>query len=603
MLTEVEEPFRLAARPQDERPLDDWARQNIKVGSWSPWEGNFMPERTPWIIDPLRVLGRPGPRRVTILGPAAGSKSTIGETFLAWAIDNAPGFAAWYAQDEEAAKEFAETRVQRFLASCDAVAKWFPDNRHAKRTQAINFPHMSFVIQAANEGNAQSKHIRHLIADEPWMYKPGILTALHKRTTRFAHNRTILELSTGPFEGDETDEAYQQGTRQDWQIFCPKCGRLHVPLFSFGSSEIPGGVKWDRAAKRKDGTWDKRRVAETTVYECPLCATRHAPNAANAWAVNVRGGYTAPAEDAMPDHWSFHWNCIASDFAQLGTIAVEFLDSWAAVKRGTTHLLQEFVQKKEARAWSDKFAAPTIQIIGTGYKLGESWVDEAIRFLAVDCQQTHFWAVVRAFSSAGVSRQIACARLESWEAVRAFQLEHKVPDDCTVVDSGKFTDSVYQSCAKRGWIAVKGEPAVGGYLMRVNDQQVRVIARVSADEAGRPTQFYPSQLLPESRQGWCHLVLVSDEMSSEVLANARDGRVASWSIAADAPEFYRRQLASMVRLTRRNPKTNKVERYWREMDKVGNHLWDCERYILGAAFVAGFFYTQPQTMDTETQAQ
>ena len=76
-------------RPQDRREIADWARDNIVVGSQSPWPGPFDPALTPWIIEPLRVLGQQGPRRVTITGPAAGGKSTIGEVFSAWAADNA----------------------------------------------------------------------------------------------------------------------------------------------------------------------------------------------------------------------------------------------------------------------------------------------------------------------------------------------------------------------------------------------------------------------------------------------------------------------------------------------------------------------------------
>lgn len=581
--------------PRDTRPIDEWARTYVKVGAWSPWEGDFTTDRTPWIVEPLQVLGLHGPRRETILGPAAGSKSTIGEVFLSWAIDNAPGFAVWYNQDEEAAKEFAETRVQRFLASCERVSRLFPANRHQKRTQAIHFPHMSFVIQAANLGNVQSKHIRHMICDETHLWAAGMLAAAHKRTTRFAHNRTIIELSTGSMAGDETDQAWQQGTKQDWQLWCPACKSLHVPRWSRGRKDTPGGVKWDKAAKRADGTWDLRRVAESTVYECPKCAAKHVPSAANGYAMNHSGRYTAPSPDAMPCHWSFHWNCIASDFSQLGSIAVEFLQAMAAVKRGTTELLKEFTQKKLAEAWEEKPPEIDIAQLDSNYSVGEAWEVDALRIMAVDVQQTHFWAVIRAFTKDGQSRMVTCARLDSWGAVAEFAETNKVQYNAVVVDSGKWPDTVYTQCCLHGWFPIKGEAVPGGYIVRdAANRAYRVMAR-KAEAAARPAQLAPGSKFP-SRP----LLLISDQLSSEVLSKARSGNLAGWTLAKDTPQFYREQLASMVRVPEKNRVTGQTAWVWKEFGKAGNHLWDCERYAIAAAFLAGRFHFTDIARTAET---
>lgn len=582
MLVEILNTLCSAFAPPDDITLPDWARKWVKIGPWSPWEGDFSTERTPFIVEPMLILGAPGPKRVTICGPAAGGKSTIGEAFLAWIVDNAPGFSAWYAQDEEAAKEFAETRIQRFLESCERVSRWFPANRHMKRTQAIHFPHMSLVIQAANQGNAQSKHIRHLICDEPWLYKPGMLAQLHKRTTRYAHNRTILEMSTGSLEGDEFDQAWQQGSRQEWQIFCTGCGQHHVPRWTFGEGKR-GGVQWDGTAKRDDGTWDHRAVAESACYECPDCGARHAATAANGYALNSRGRYTAPSPDAMPHHSSFHWNCIASDFAQLGAIAVEYLQAKEAVKRGTVELMQEFTQKKLAQAWADRPVDVDLGRSMSGYKLGEPWADEFDRLMAVDVQATHFWVVVRAFDQSRNSRVVDAARIESWDALRAYQQEKKVADNCVVADAGHFTDAVYTACCRWGWFALKGEKVAGGYLMESNGVKFRALARISDQH---PT---PAVLHPDSVRRACNLLLVSDELTSQVLDRARSGLLAGWTTAANMPSTYCEQMAARVRVTRRVPSTGQTVLEWRTVGRQGEHLWDCERYLLAAAAMAGYF--------------
>jgi hypothetical protein len=590
----------LAAR--ERLSAEIWARQNVVMGSWSPWPGPFSTEHTPQIVEPLQRLSDPGPKEINLQGPAAGGKSTVGEVALCYIIDNEPGFTGWFAQDEDAAKEFAETRINRVLESCERVRARFPagQGRHRKRTKAINFDHMDLVIQAANTGNANSKHLRGLLMDEPWMYDPGLQRALRKRTTRYAHNRLILTMSTGSAQGDETDKAWNRGSRQLWQGRCPLCERHHVPQWTFGRDK-PGGVRWSRDAKRADGTWDEKAVLESTVYQCPLCEGDLAPSAANAYAFNAAGAYTRPVPDAMPRHYSFHWNCICSDFAQLGEIAVEYLEAKEAERHGTTVLLQEFNQKKLALAWSEQ---PPELAIGDEQSrtMGEPKADGEAFFMSVDCQDTHFWAVVRAARRGQGSRLVACARLETWDSVREFQTSHDVNDDCVVVDSGARADDVYTVCCKYGWIAVKGEKVPGGYRKKLkNGKTVVQIARVSANEAGVPYRYKPVKLLPESKAKFCRLLLVSDELTAEILGNARSGRVEGWTIAKDAPDFYREQLSSARRVSGRYPKTNQVYWFWKFIGKAGNHLWDCERYLFALMYIAGFFQIQPRKAEPQDE--
>ena len=200
---------------------------------------------------------------------------------------------------------------------------------------------------------------------------------------------------------------------------------------------------------------------------------------------------------------------------------------------------------------------------------------------------------------------VDCARLDSWDSVRSFQDQHNVPRNCVLVDSGDQTDSVYSMCCLHGWFAIKGERVPLGYEVRgANGRSSRVMARYSRDAAGQWVQHFPTKLPAGAVQRWCKLVLVSDERSSQVLDRARKGLVEGWSMPKDAPDFYRGQLASMVRLSRHNKLTNQVEWYWRSVGNAGNHLWDCERYALAAAFLAGYFFlaeppTEPKKDETE----
>ncbi len=591
MIPVIEKAWTEAFAVREHVELDEWARQNIRVGAWSPWEGNFTTDRTPWIVAPMRRLSQKGPKRVTMLGPAAGGKSTVGECLLAYIVDVMPGFTVWYAQDEEAAKEFAETRIQRFLESCDAVAKWFPANRHARRVQAIHFPHMSFLAQAANIGNAQSKHIRHVIKDETHLWKPGMSAAIDKRVARFEHNRTILELSTGSMKGDETDQSFSSGTREEWQFLCPKCRKHHVPQWSVPHGML-GGVKWSPDAKRADGSWSEARVAETLRYQCPQCGHEFEPTPANAYALNEGGIYIANNPEPAPFHYSFHWNCIASDFSQLAGVALEFLKAKAAIKRGTTALLKEFTQKKLAEAWSDEIQTIDLNVQPGEYDMGDQWPDEFRRFLTVDVQRDHFWFVCRAWSKDGRSRLVDCGRLSTWGELVDKARVLNVPARQVWVDSGYNASDVYRQCAANGWVAIKGEKAERGYPYTDENG----VKRARAWATG-PRQ---DGWLGTAQQGQqtCAFVLISDTITSDMLDLFRRGIADGWTRPRNVPEEWNRQIASMVRVTRQHPTTGMPVAEWKVVGKYGNHLWDCERVQLTCALASGFL-SPVQQISTE----
>lgn len=569
-----------AMRPADPRPIEEWAGQHLEVGGWSPWQGMFSASHTPWIIEPLAAFQRPTSDcwRITIMAAAAGGKSTVAELCLLWLIANAPGFSAWFAHHDAAAKEFALTRIQRLLSGCAPVRAYFEAmSRHARSTQAVHFPHMDLLILPANEGAAQSKHLRYLFLDETWQYEPGMLGQLHKRTTRFSHNRKIIELSTGSQAEDETAQAFAMGTRREWQFFCPACQQHHIPKWS--------QVKWSPAAKREGGRWDYKAVRASLFYECPTCQHQHPATQSAGYALNKNGRYTEPAADAASGHESFHWNSVASSYDMLGEYAVEFLEARQALRRGTTELLQEFVQKRLAEAWAPPPPEESSARIQSDYTLESDWPEHpnARPIMTVDVQMSHFWIVIRSWDRGPVSRLRFAGRADDWATVREIQINHGVQSGDVLCDSSHFSDKVYRECCRWGWHAIKGDKAAGGYKRLRKDG--RTVREMSRPAEGNAT---PSSLAPGSALRSCKLFFVSEELTSQALAHYRSGSdPQGWSIAADTPVEYLQQLAARQRFQRPNQRTGQPVWEWRTIGKCGEHLWDCERYQLAAAQLAG----------------
>lgn len=584
---EFSESFAKGFLSRDKRPLDEWAPDNITVGSWSPWPGKLSFDHTPMLIPPMRALGRPTCHRMTIVAAAAGGKSTIAETFAAKAIVNDPGFMCWFSQTEVTAKEFAETRIWPFLENCPGVVKLLPPDRHKRRTCSIIFPHMSFLILPANTSSAQSKHIRYLICDETWLYEPGMLAQLHKRTTKFAHNRKILELSTGSILGDETDQAYNAGTRREWQFCCPKCSNLHVPFFSPEKPDAPGGVRWNKDAKLDGGAYNFARVRETCRYQCPNCLEEFVPSDENQYRLNRNGCYTGPEGEFA--HESYHWAAWSSDFRLIGDFAVEFLQAKAAIRRGSLELLQEFTQKREAKAWDASIVDAEPEVIREAtYFMGEDWPERTHRFLTIDVQKFNLWAVVRDWAPGPKTRLVWAGKINTWDEARSKQIQFGIPDAFVFADSGFFTEVVYGQCCRWDWNAIKGEKAANGFIYRGENDIDLSVPVIEANTLGQPTQ-----LPPDAQYSSCNLYRVSEEMTAETLHLFRTGRALGWEKPRDPPEEYEAQMTAKIRRARQHKTTGQTIWEWVTVGIQGEHLWDCERMQIAAAFLAELLEGKP----------
>lgn len=583
--------------PIDDRPMDEWGCANVTMGSWSPWPGKLSFEQAPQLVEPLRCLSRATCHRITIVAAAAGGKSTVGEVFVSHCIAVDPGFLCWFSHTKDMAKEFAETRIWPFLENCPPVVALLPSNRNKKRNTSIMFPHMSFLILPANKSAAQSKHIRFAIFDEPWLYEPGMLAQLHKRTTKFAHNRKILELSTGSILGDETDEAYQAGTKREWQFTCPKCGKMWIPPFTPEKGlSTPGGVRWDPKAKMESGVWDFNRVRATTYYECPFCLERYAPTEENAYKLNRPDSYTPGTPDAA--HESFHYPAWVSDFRLLPDYAVEFIQSKAAIRRGSIELLQEFTQKREATAWDGGRidAEPATEVQGD-YTMGDPWPDARARLGAVDVQKHWMWLLARDWALGPKTRLVAYEKILTWDQLRRRQLELGIDDALMFVDSSHFTELVYGQCCRFGWNAIKGEKAPNGFEKKVSDTLTLRVSVIESNDKGRP-----AQLPADARYTACQLWRVSEELTAQRLYLFRTGRALGWSEPRNAPTEYTEQVAAKVRRARRHPRTGQTIWEWVTIGKCGEHAYDCNRYqIAGAELGGGLDEIPIEPIDTDTQ--
>ena len=251
--------------PFEDRTILEWADGNLKLPQ-SVRYPVFLAEEANWLSEPLRAISDPNVKRVDIRGPAGSAKSLIGEIHIAYVIENDPGFYYYVWQTDDDAKDAMEDRVVPMLEGNDALFRLLPTDRAKKRIQKITFFNMPLYAVGANESAAQSKRVKYLTMEEPHMYRPGMMRAFEKRIEG-VKNPKIITLSTGSVIGDESDEAFNSGSCEEWEVPCPHCNQFQK------MTDARDRLKSDRDEKTidKDGNFIWHKLLETVRYNCEHC--------------------------------------------------------------------------------------------------------------------------------------------------------------------------------------------------------------------------------------------------------------------------------------------------------------------------------------------
>ncbi len=567
----------------DDRPIWEWAAEHITVGEEMSQPGPFDINLHPYAKEPLDVLRNRTGIEVTIQASVQSVKSLIAQVFLAWTIKHRPGPAQWNAQTDDKAKDFAEFRLMPMLERCAPLRYHFPANRHKKRTTTILFNHMFLVVQgAATPSNLQSLSVAIQVNDEVWLYPQGHLEQLRKRTTSFRTSRVILNLSTGAEDGDEADLAWEDSDQRELEVRCPCC-RGWFALQWDKDPNRPGGIVWEDSERTRhgDGTWKWRDMRKTVAYECPHCAERMPYSKELQKDLLREWRFTPRNPDAPEDRVGFRWNAMAHmDWRDL---VEEWHKAVAAYRRGDASLLKEFRMKRLAQTWGEDSEDFRVEIRRGGYRMGEPWADEGgidahgrilgppfpegvatipLRFLTVDVQMDHMWAVVRSWAANGSSRLLWWERLPSWEDVETLQERFGVHRGLVFVDAGYASYEVYRQCAARGWIALVG------------DGRPTFVHRRRGGTAPAHRFYSPRQKIVLGRGQSCFLHRWSNLSCKDILARLRrnqdPGQGLTWEVPEDVGEEYARQMDG----ERRVKKNNKP--VWEQIGNRDQHLWDAE---------------------------
>ena len=561
-----------------------WCEENVKNIPYSPIPGHFKSANSPWVREAMEAMADPDIRLVSIVAPVQSSKTIGAELCLCYIVANFPGPCLWLSQTDADAKDQAEARLHKLFSECDAVKKLFPADRHKKKTQTVFFSNgmTLWVLGAHAKSNLQSRSIRWLIGDETWQWPNGHMQQAEARVTAFGWLGKCIFLSQGGTENDDTHRKFETTDMREWEFKCPKCGKYQPYKWS--------NIEWDRNYRDGGGRMDFAKVRSSVRLVCEFCKHEIADSDANRKLLNSSAKFVPQNPNAPATKAGFHWNSLAS--MSWGELAEMYLRAKESCRRGDMEDLKNFHQKRLALPWGDLEEDFTLDISPSGYRMGDDWESEAavgvkgailppphenknrvrLRFLTVDVQMDHFYAVVRSWACDASSRLVYCAKLQTWEDVEILQNRFGVFPQLVFVDAGYSTFEVYRNCAKHNWTALMGDGR-RDFPHRVN---------------GKITQrFYSTARHPLVSDRKCRMHYWSNLGIKDTLARLRSNRNpdegSTWEVPSDVPEEYLKMLDSEQRVK----KGNSWE--WRQIGKRPNHYWDCEAMQVCAAYMMKLF--------------
>jgi len=122
-----------------------------------------------------------------------------------------------------------------------------------------------------------------------------------------------------------------------------------------------------------------------------------------------RGRYERQECNPVAGAASFTWSALSVYWIPWSSLVIEWVKAQELKNRGDFSALRQFLQKRLAQVWKEVSEAPAISLTASDYSKSEFIDGQAIdgemtRFLTVDRQRDHFWAICRAWRADGSSR-------------------------------------------------------------------------------------------------------------------------------------------------------------------------------------------------------
>ncbi len=581
--------------------VSEWAtKKRILPPSLTSLPGPFRWEVTPYLREIADCFSESSPvQRVAFMkGARVGASVGVGENWIGYVIDCAPGPMLYIGADKGSAEMAAELRIDRMLESSGLEDKIFSQSAkaHGKKTgdtkSKKEFPG-GFLMPIGPNSPAKLRGFgcRYVFFDEVDAYPPDVgtvgkeegdpISLAERRTDEYESIRKIFYASTPTVSTtSRIKPLFERGDQRYYYIPCRHCGHMQV-------------LRWKQL---KYEAQNEKLDIESVHYECELCGKPWTNND-KVWFL-PRGEWRATADAQEANYRSYH---LSSLYSPIGMRTWESIClEWLQVKDDIAKL-RVFNNTVLGEVWEERGELPKTQKVIAQIEAAEYHIDPnaghvlklpsaakpLIVTLGADVQADRIEAEVVAWGIGFESWSLAYLTLARpdekapgtddpnsapWKALRAALGETPagMPIDFALIDSGYQTDTVYDFCASlNNVLPVMGDPGMQEDIsgksppIRFTDMRDKGIQRVDINPDYFKTQIYANirrgtetgETPTEPFPGFCHF-----------------------------PAEYTRRYANMLTSERKvyqpTGKTGRSKMVWKQQGR--NEALDCRVYALAA---------------------
>lgn len=265
--------WRLGLELPPRQTVSQWAdaRRTIAQGT-GPWPGRWRTDRTPYLREPMDVVGDPDTEVVVLMMSSQVGKTEVLVNVNGYFIDQDPAPQLFVLPTLEVAASFSTKRFTPTVEASPALLDRIGRQAARDTSNTIyekSFPGGDIVFAGANSPTSLASRPRRIVVfDEVDKYKANIgvdgdpIKQGIQRTQNF-YNRKILISGTPSIEGISTvDSWYRRSDQRVFKVPCEGCGVFHALEWDHQvDGEVVPNVVWEQGQP------------ETARYRCPTCQT------------------------------------------------------------------------------------------------------------------------------------------------------------------------------------------------------------------------------------------------------------------------------------------------------------------------------------------
>jgi phage terminase large subunit GpA-like protein len=321
--------FAAAIRPDPDLTIWEWAdRHRVLSPEISAEPGPWRTGRVPYAREIMEALSPSHPaQEVTFVAGRQVCKTEIGNNFLGYIIDWAPGPAMMVLPTSNTGKRSSKTRLARMIDSSPRLREKIVQNSRdsANSVGMKDFPGGVLVIAGANSAvEMMSMPVRYLFEDELDEYPDdvdgrGPANEIAEKCTDTYVRRKIFRTSTPTERGrSKIWKHFERGDQRRYHVPCPHCAHEQVLVWPqmrwttrrvFSITKKNGDLE-DVSAETEGATERDTGELIDVWYECAHCAARIEERHKTEMLERGRWIAGAPGEGKKPA--SFHLSSLYS---------------------------------------------------------------------------------------------------------------------------------------------------------------------------------------------------------------------------------------------------------------------------------------------------